>query len=86
MEALRKIRNLAPKLTIENEREPTAAELGEAPGMSVDRVVEIVRTGCTPMSLEHPVGEDGDDSLADFVEDPDPVVGRSCTFVDDTAR
>ena len=73
VDALRKIRNLAPKLTIENEREPTAAELGEALGMSADRVVEIVRAGRTPVSLEQPVGEDGDDSLADFVEDPDPI-------------
>tara|TARA_Y100000590_G_scaffold460354_1_gene619468 strand:+ start:1615 stop:2580 length:966 start_codon:yes stop_codon:yes gene_type:complete len=80
VEALRKIRNLAPKLTIENEREPTAAELGEALGMAADRVVEIVRAGRTPASLEQPVGEDGGDSLADFVEDPDPVSSDDVLF------
>jgi RNA polymerase primary sigma factor len=80
VEALRKIRNIAPKLTIENEREPTAAELGEALGMSADRVVEIVRAGRTPLSLEQPVGENGDDSLADFVEDPDPISADQALF------
>lgn len=90
VEALRKIRNMAPKLTIENEREPTADELGEALGMSADRVVEIVRAGRTPVSLEQPVGEDGDDSLADFVEDPNPVSAdhalMSATLRDDLDR
>jgi RNA polymerase primary sigma factor len=90
VEALRKIRNLAPKLTIEKEREPTAAELGEALSMSADRVVEIVRAVRAPMSLDQPVGEDGDDSPADFVEDPDPVAADqallSTTLRDDLER
>ena len=72
VEALRKIRKVTPELASEMEREPTPAELGEALGMAPERVVEIVRASRAPMSLEQPVGEDGDESLADFVEDPDP--------------
>ncbi len=71
VEALRKIRKITPELAAEMEREPTPAELGEVLGMSPERVVEIVRASRAPMSLEQPVGEDGDESLADFVEDPD---------------
>jgi len=72
VEALRKIRKLTPELAQEIEREPTPAELGEVLGMAPERVVEIVRASRAPTSLEQPVGEDGDESLADFVEDPDP--------------
>ncbi len=72
VEALRKIRKVTPELASEMEREPTPAELGEVLGMAPERVVEIVRASRAPMSLEQPVGEDGDESLADFVEDPDP--------------
>ena len=72
VEALRKIRRVTPELAQEIEREPTPAELGEVLGMAPERVVEIVRAGRAPTSLEQPVGEDGDESLVDFVEDPDP--------------
>jgi len=72
VEALRKIRKVTPELALEKEREPTPAELGEVLGMAPERVVEIVRASRAPMSLEQPVGEDGDESLADFVEDPNP--------------
>ena len=72
VEALRKIRKVTPELAQSMEREPTPTELGEVLGMAPERVVEIVRASRSPMSLEQPVGEDGDESLADFVEDPDP--------------
>ena len=73
VESLRKIRKVAPTLAGELEREPSPQELGEALGLSGDRVSEIVRAAHTPMSLDYRVGEDGDDRLSDFVEDPDPV-------------
>ncbi len=90
VEALRKIRKVTPELALEMEREPTPAELGEALGMAPERVVEIVRASRTPMSLEQPVGEDGDESLADFVEDPNPesadAVLLAGTLREDLAR
>ena len=73
VEALRKIRQVASELAGCYEREPTPEELGQALGMDPARVAEIVRASHSPMSLEHPVGEDGDDTLSDFVEDPEPV-------------
>ena len=73
VETLRKIRRAAPALSAKLEREPTADELGEALGMDGVRVAEIVRASRGPMSLEYPVGEDGDEVLSDFVEDPEPI-------------
>ena len=90
VEALRKIRKVTPELALEMEREPTPVELGEALGMAPERVVEIVRASRTPMSLEQPVGEDGDESLADFVEDPNPETADAVllagTLREDLAR
>ena len=90
VEALRKIRKVTPELALEMEREPTPVELGEALGMAPERVVEIVRASRTPMSLEQPVGEDGDESLADFVEVPNPETADAVllagTLREDLAR
>ncbi len=82
VEALRKIRRITPELALVYEREPTAAELGQALGMNSERVAEIVRAGRTTMSLEQPVGEDGDESLADFVEDPNPDTADRALLAD----
>ncbi len=65
-------------------RPPTIAEIAEVSGLDEDRI-EIART--TPgdtVSLDRPVGEEGDAQLGDFVEDdrtPDPF-----TVVAEVAR
>ena len=73
VESLRKIRKTAPELAARLEREPTPEELGRAVGIASARLTEIVRASRTPVSLEQPVGEDGEETLSDFVEDADPV-------------
>lgn len=72
VETLRKIRRIAPDLATQLERNPTAEELGDVLKLDPTRIVEIVRAGRSPMSLEQPVGEDGEEPLSDFVEDPEP--------------
>jgi RNA polymerase primary sigma factor len=49
--------------------EPSYAEIGSALDMSSDRVKEILKLSRIPLSLEMPVGQDGDSDLGDFVED-----------------
>ena len=71
VETLRKIRRITPDLATRLEREPTAEEIGAELDLNPDRVTEIVRAGRSLMSLEQPVGEDGEEALSDFVEDPD---------------
>ncbi len=72
VETLRKIRRITPDLATKLEREPTAKELGAEMELDPNRITEIVRAGRSLTSLEQPVGEDGEEALSDFVEDPDP--------------
>ena len=51
------------------EREPTLDELSERVGLTPDRVREILRISQDPLSLDSPLGEEDDSSLADFIED-----------------
>ena len=51
------------------EREPTLDELTERVGLPPDRVREILRISQDPLSLDSPLGEEDDSSLADFIED-----------------
>ena len=62
-------------LTQEKGREPTDAEIAEYMETTVDRVMEIKRFSSDIISLETPVGEDGDSFLGDFIRDnssPEP--------------
>jgi len=53
----------------ESGREPTAHELGQLTGTSPDRVLELRRLDRTPVSLDQPVGAEGDAALGDFIAD-----------------
>lgn len=57
----------------EKGREPTAEELSEKMGLSVEKISEIVRTMQEPVSLERPVGSEGDALLEGFIEDSQPT-------------
>ena len=50
-------------------REPTPAELGRELGLSVTQVLEARQHGQYTISLETPIGEDGDRTLADTLPD-----------------
>ncbi|MBI5407384.1 MAG: sigma-70 family RNA polymerase sigma factor [Nitrospirae bacterium] len=57
----------------EKGREPTAEELSEKMGLSVEKIREILKTMQEPLSLERPVGSEGDALLEDFIEDSQPT-------------
>jgi len=50
-------------------REPNCEEIGRAMDIPSEKVMEIMRLSKMPLSLEAPIGEDGDGDLGDFVED-----------------
>ncbi len=50
-------------------RLPTLAELADAVRLPQDQVSELLRYGSDPVSLETPIGSDGDTELADVVAD-----------------
>jgi RNA polymerase primary sigma factor len=50
-------------------REPTAEELAKELDLGVERLAELIRIAQDTISLETPVGEEEESTLADFVED-----------------
>jgi RNA polymerase sigma factor (sigma-70 family) len=60
-----------------NRRAPTVAEIAEYSGLEPDKIVIALSAPGDTVSLDRPVGEDGDAQLSDFVEDDqalDPFV------------
>ncbi len=69
VETINKLTRVQRVLLQELGREPTAEEMAEQLGVTVDRVHEILRIAQDPVSLETPIGEEEDSHLGDFIED-----------------
>jgi RNA polymerase primary sigma factor len=69
VEILNKLYRTNHRLAQEYGREPSYEEIGRCMEISSEKVGEIVKLSQMPMSLEMPIGEDGDSHLADFIED-----------------
>ena len=50
-------------------REATQAELAVAMDVTVEKVIELQRYGREPVSLDEPIGDEGDTQFGDLVED-----------------
>ena len=75
-ETINRVRKIAHRLQQILEREPTEEEVGRALDLSTERVRQILDHSRTPISLEAPVGSEGDAFLGDFIEDdklPQPI-------------
>jgi RNA polymerase primary sigma factor len=80
VETINRLNRLSRQLLQDLGREPTFAEIGEQLEISADRVREIMKLGQDPLSLETPIGEEGDSHLGDFIEDqttPAPADGAA---------
>ena len=69
IETVNKLMRQQRQLVQEYGRDPTAAEIGQAMDTSPERVEEILKMSHVPLSLETPIGEEGDSHLGDFIED-----------------
>jgi RNA polymerase primary sigma factor len=69
LETLNKLRRTTNALVQELGREPTAEEIGEQMDMPASKVRKIQKFAQQPISLESPIGEDGDSALGDIIED-----------------
>jgi RNA polymerase primary sigma factor len=74
IETINKLVRVSHYLVQENGREPTPEELAEKLRMPVDKVRKIMKIAKEPISLETPVGEEGDSLLGDFIEDKEAPV------------
>jgi RNA polymerase primary sigma factor len=79
VETMQRVTRTTRELTVQLGRDPTAAEiaatLSEDPRWTItpERVEEVRRYGRTPISLETPIGEDGDTELGALIEDESAV-------------
>jgi RNA polymerase primary sigma factor len=73
IETINKLSRVSRYLVQELGREPTPEELAEKMLMPVDKIRRIYRIAQQPISLETPIGEDGDSQFGDFIEDQEAV-------------
>lgn len=84
VETINKVKKVSSQLLHRNGHEPTAEEIAEELGMSVEKVREIMRVAQEPVSLETPIGEEEDSHLGDFIPDeeaPVPAEAASHTLL-----
>jgi RNA polymerase primary sigma factor len=73
IEIINKLVRVSRRLLQELGREPSDEEIGGEMGITPEKVREIVKVAQAPVSLETPIGEEGDSHLGDFVEDHEAV-------------
>ncbi|MCX4389870.1 sigma-70 family RNA polymerase sigma factor [Micromonospora peucetia] len=71
VEDVNRMRNVARQLTRELGSDPEPEQIAAALGVTVERVNELVRWSQDTVSLDTPVGDDGDTRLGDLVADSD---------------
>jgi len=69
IEVINKVRNITRELVREMGREPTTEEIARRMDSSVEKVSKALKLTQQPISLETPIGEDGDSQLGDLIED-----------------
>jgi RNA polymerase primary sigma factor len=73
VETMNKIRRTERTLVQRLGREPTLDEVAAAVELPVERLEEFRRLAVDPASLDAPVGEDGDGSMGELIEDANAV-------------
>ncbi|MDE0375682.1 MAG: sigma-70 family RNA polymerase sigma factor [bacterium] len=69
VDIVRTVNETVYTLTEELRRRPTREEIAAASGLDIDRVATALATPTSTISIDRPVGEDGDAVLGDFVPD-----------------
>jgi RNA polymerase primary sigma factor len=69
VESVNKVIRTSRRLVQELGREPLPEEIAERMQFPVEKVHRILRIAKEPLSLETPVGDEGDARLGDFIED-----------------
>jgi len=72
-ETINKLIRVSRILVQENGREPTAEEIASEMRMSVEKVRSILKIAQEPISLQTPIGDEGDTNFGDFIEDKKAV-------------
>jgi RNA polymerase primary sigma factor len=73
IETINKLSRISRYLVQELGREPTPDEIAVKMGLPVDKIRRVFKIAQQPISLETPIGEDGDSTFGDFINDPDAL-------------
>jgi RNA polymerase primary sigma factor len=74
VETMNKIKRVERSLVQRLGREPTVEEVATAVELPVEKLEEFRRLAVDPTSLDAPVGEDGDGSMGELIEDANAIV------------
>ena len=73
MEVINKLYRTSLSMIQQMGREPTLEEIAERMGMSLDKMQKVYKVAKRPISLETPIGEEGDSRLEDLIEDKEVI-------------
>lgn len=79
IETINKFFRASRHLVQETGREPTPEEVAQVMKMPVDKVKAILKIAQEPISLQTPIGDDGDTNFGDFIEDKSAVSPANAT-------
>ncbi len=74
VETINKLTRTQRSLLQELGREATPEEIAERMELTTEKVREVIKISQDPVSLETPIGDEGDSHLEDFIEDIDAIV------------
>jgi RNA polymerase primary sigma factor len=78
-ETINKLIRVSRAIVQETGREPAPEEVARATGIPVDKVRGILKIAQEPISLQTPIGEDGDTHFGDFIEDKRAISPANAT-------
>ncbi len=79
IETINKMTRVSRRLVQEFGREPTPEEISTRMNLSVDKVRGVFKIAQQPISLETPIGDEGDTHFGDFIEDKNVQSPASAT-------
>ena len=74
IETIGKIVRTSRQMLTEIGREPTPEELAQKLGMPLEKARKTLKIAKEPLSLETPIGDEGDSKLGDLIEDKNTVL------------
>lgn len=78
-ETINKLIKVSRALVQQNGKEPTPEEIAHKMRMPVDKVRGILKIAQEPISLQTPIGDEGDTHFGDFIEDKSAVSPANAT-------
>jgi RNA polymerase primary sigma factor len=78
-ETINKLIRVSRAIVQETGREPMPEEMAKATGIPVDKVRGVLKIAQEPISLQTPIGEEGDTHFGDFIEDKHAISPSNAT-------